>query len=513
MGDQPWWTRAVVYQIYPRSFADANGDGVGELAGIQEHLDHIAWLGADAIWLSPIFRSPMRDFGYDVSDYCDVDPIFGSLSDLDALVDAAHAKNLRVILDWVPAHTSSEHPWFLASRRSKHDPKRDWYVWRDPQADGAPPNNWTSAFSEGGPAWTMDENTGQYWLHSFLAEQPDLNWENPDVAAAMHETLRFWLDRGVDGFRADVVHNIGKDPALADVPAHLAKIPHCALNHDPRTLDHLRGIRRLLDSYPGDRMVVGEVFLMNSKKIAPYYAEGAGLHLSFNFPPMFLKWKADKWRACIKEAGEEFDPVGAWPTWVLSNHDWPRHRTRLGSEARARSAAVLLLTLRGSPFLYMGEELGLEDAKVPEDRRVDPGGRDGCRAPVPWTNEPGHGWPDPAWLPLPPDATTRNVEAARDDPASILHLYRSLLACRRSSPALLEGEIRLIDDLPGGILGYRRVSGDDERVVLINFEERATAVGDISGIVEVSSDGSGEGAAFDKGLGPDQSVVLQSSPR
>lgn len=509
MDHQPWWKRAVVYQIYPRSFADTNGDGVGELEGIRARLDHIAWLGADAIWLSPIFPSPMRDFGYDVADYCDIDPVFGSLADLDALVEAAHERDLRVILDWVPAHTSSDHPWFVDSRSSRTAPKRDWYVWRDPKPDGSPPNNWKSAFSEGGPAWAFDEATGQYWLHSFLPEQPDLNWENPEVAEAMHDTLRFWLDRGVDGFRADVIHNIGKHPALADVADRVASVPHCALNDDPRTIEHLRGIRRVLDEYPGDRMVVGEVFLMDTKKIAPYYADGEGLHLSFNFPPMFLEWKADTWRACIEEARNEFDAVDAWPTWVLSNHDWPRHRTRLGSEARARASAVLLLTLRGTPFLYMGEELGLEDAIVPPERVVDPGGRDGCRAPIPWTDTPGHGWPDRAWLPLPPEADQRNAAALRRDPDSILHLYRRLLTARHASPALTHGALELLDGLPPGILGYRRHSGADERLVLINFEERPTSIQGITGTIEVASDGTAEATPFPGTLPPNQALLLR----
>lgn len=512
MGDQPWWKRAVVYQIYPRSFADTNGDGVGELEGIRRHLDHIAWLGADAIWLSPIFRSPMRDFGYDVSDYCDVDPVFGSIDDLDRLIADAHARDLRVILDWVPSHTSSDHPWFVESRSSRSNPKRDWYVWRDAKPDGTPPNNWTSTWSDGGAAWAFDENTGQYWLHSFLPEQPDLNWENPEVVAAMQDTLRFWLDRGVDGFRADVIHNIGKDPALADVSARVQHVPHCALNDDPRTIEHLRGIRRLLDSYPDERMVVGEVFLMDTTKIAPYYADGEGLHLSFNFPPMFVKWKAAKWRACIEQCQAEFDPVDAWPTWVLSNHDWPRHRTRLGSDTRAHAAAILLLTLRGTPFLYMGEELGLEDAVIPQDRVVDPGGRDGCRAPIPWIRAPGHGWPDPAWLPLPPDADRKNAETERADDGSMLHLYRRALAARRSSPALTDGDLSLIDGLPAEVLGYRRQSGGDERVVLIHFDEGTAEIGAAAGVggtVEVASDGVGEGAPFSGTLGPDQAVLLR----
>ncbi len=509
MSDQPWWKSAVVYQIYPRSFADTNGDGVGELAGIRAHLDHLVWLGVDALWLSPIFPSPMRDFGYDVADYCDIDPTFGTLADLDALVEDAHARGLRVLLDWVPAHTSSDHPWFVASRSSRDNPRRDWYVWRDPGPGGAVPNNWTTPWSEGGPTWTFDERTGQYWLHSFLSEQPDLNWENPEVVEAMHDTLRFWLDRGIDGFRADVIHNIGKDPALADVPAHQAKVPHCALNHDPRTIGHLRGIRAVVDAYPGDRMIVGEVFLTETKQVPAYYDSGRGLHLSFNFPPMFLPWEAAAWRGAIEEAAALFDPEDAWPTWVLSNHDWPRHRTRLGSEARARAAAVLLLTLRGTPFLYMGEELGLEDAAVPPERVVDPGGRDGCRAPIPWTRDSGHGWPPRAWLPLPPDAAARNVQAQRDAPSSTLHLYRRLLAARRNCDALASGSLHLLDGLPDGVLGYRRSAGD-ERLVLIHFQSGEVAVPGWPGsVVEVASDGRGEGETFDGTLGSDRAVILK----
>lgn len=506
----PWWKTAIVYQIYPRSFADTNGDGVGELAGITRHLDHIAWLGASAIWLSPIFRSPMRDFGYDVADYCDIDPVFGTLADLDALVDAAHAKNLKVILDWVPAHTSSDHPWFVASRSSRDDPQRDWYVWRDPKPDGSPPNNWTSVWSDGGPAWALDEKTGQYWLHSFLPEQPDLNWENPEVVDAMHATLRFWLDRGVDGFRADVVHNIGKDPALRDVPDKQAKIPHCTLNDDPRTFEHLRGIRSVLEDYSGDRVVVGEVFLMDTRRVGAYYVGGEGLHLAFNFPPMFVKWEAAKWRKCIEEAAGVFGAIDAWPTWVLSNHDFARHRTRLGTEARARAATTLLLTLRGTPFLYMGEELGLEDGIVPPERVVDPGGRDGCRSPLPWTRAPGFGWPDPAWLPFPPDAATHSVEAERDDPSSMLHLYRRMIAARRASPALAAGDLSLIEGLPDDVLGYDRRSDGDHRRVLIHFADTTADVGNASDfVVEISSDGRGEGAPFDGTLAPDQAVVLR----
>ncbi len=422
--DAPWWQTSVVYQIYPRSFASSNGDGVGDLAGIRAHLDYLAWLGVDAIWLSPVYPSPMFDFGYDVSDYCGIDPMFGSLEDFDELVADAHAAGIRVVLDFVPNHSSDQHPWFQASRSSRDDPKRDWYVWRDPAADGGPPNNWVATFIDG-PAWTFDERTGQYYLHCFLPEQPDLNWANPEVVEAMHGALRFWLDRGVDGFRIDVVHLIGKDPELGDDPPEMLPIPHSALNNRPETHELLRGLRVLLDSYEGDRMMVGEVFLLDTKLVATYYGDHDELHLSFNFPPLFTPWEATRWRRQIAITASELDPIDAWPTWVLSNHDNQRHRTRYaGREDRARAAAVLLAGLRGTPFLYAGEELGLEDAVIPPDRVVDPGGRDGCRAPIPWDATPEHGWTTTdAWLPWPPDSDTRNVGVAtrrsRVDPASV----------------------------------------------------------------------------------------------
>ncbi|MGH0038585.1 MAG: alpha-amylase family glycosyl hydrolase [Myxococcota bacterium] len=504
----PWWKSAVFYQIYPRSFSDSTGNGVGDLAGITRHLDHLCWLGVDALWISPFFRSPMADFGYDVSDYCDVDPIFGTLDDFDALLAACHERGLRVIIDWVPAHTSSEHPWFREARRSKSSPRRDWYVWRDPGPDGELPNNWRAAFGDRPPAWTLEPGTGQLYLHSFLAEQPDLNWENPDLRAAMHDTLRFWLDRGVDGFRADVVHNIGKDPELASVDPKLAAIPHCALNDEPATHPLLREIRALLDGYDGDRMMIGEVFLLDTAQVAAYYGRNDELHLSFNFPPMFAAWAADAWRQSIEQTCAVLDPIDAWPSWVLSNHDRPRHRTRYETEARARAASVLLLGLRGTPFLYMGEELGLEDAVVPEDRVVDPGGRDGCRAPIPWRSGGDRGWPGEPWLPWPPDADERSAERQRERPDSMLHLYRRVLAARRASPALQLGAQRLLD-APEGVLAWERRQGDDRRIVAINFRDVPADL-DLGRGLEgvVSSRGRGEGDAWDGKLEGDEAVIL-----
>ena len=501
-----WWRGAVVYQIYPRSFLDTDGDGVGDLEGIRRKLPHIAGLGVDAVWLSPFYRSPMADFGYDVADYCDVDPLFGTLADFDRLLADAHGLGLRVLVDWVPNHTSDQHPWFVESRSSRSSPKRDWYVWRDE------PNNWTAAFTHDS-AWTLDEATGQHYLHLFLPQQPDLNWANPEVVEAMHGVMRFWLDRGVDGFRVDVVHLLGKDPALPDDPPELVGLPKSGTNDDPRTHPIIRGLRGVLDEYPGGRAMVGEVYLLDTAKVAAYYGrpDEPELHMAFNFPPLYTAWDAGKWRRQIERAAAALDPREAWPTWVLSNHDNPRHRTRYGgSEARARAACVLLLTLRGTPFLYAGEELGLEDCVVPADRVVDPGGRDGCRAPIPWTAEPGHGWGvEDAWLPWPPSAGSRCAAALDDDAGSILSLYRAVLAARRASPALSVGSLELLD-APDGVLAYERAHGDDRRVVLVNFTDSPVAV--LAGVGGELVVGTGTGTRqWDAAaglLGPDAAAVL-----
>ena len=488
MPEQPWWKEAVVYQIYPRSYADSNGDGVGDLDGIRRHLDHLAWLGVDAIWISPFFRSPMADFGYDVADYCDVDPIFGTLADFDALLAAAHERGLRVLIDWVPNHSSDQHEWFIESRSSKDNPKRDWYVWQDPAPDGGPPNNWVGAFLNES-AWTLDEATGQYYLHLFLPEQPDLNWRNPEVDTAMHDTLRFWLDRGVDGFRMDVIMGIVKRADLGDVDDGIQAMLDESRYDSPAVHACLRDIRTLLDSYSG--------------------GNDDELHLAFNFPPLFAPWDASKWRHRIETTQAAMVPVGAWPTWVLSNHDVARHRTRYGgSEDRARAAAVLLLTLRGTAFLYEGEELGLEDAVVPPSRVVDPGGRDGCRAPVPWTAGPAHGWDGAEpWLPFPPDAGSRSVESLTRDGTSILHLYRRLLSARRGSTALRLGDLTMLDT-GEGVVAYERAHDGDRRTVLINFTSDARSV-EVRGVVEVSSTGEGQGRPFTGTLGPDEAVILR----
>jgi alpha-glucosidase len=502
-----WWRSAVVYQIYPRSFADSDGDGVGDLAGVTSRLDYIAGLGVDAIWLSPIYRSPMADFGYDVSDHTDIDPVFGGFPAFDALLAEAHRRGLRVLLDWVPNHTSSEHSWFLESRSSRDSAKRDWYIWRNGRGDG-PPNNWVSAF--GGPAWTRDERTGQWYLHLFLAEQPDLNWANTDVVEAMHSTLRFWLDRGVDGFRADVVHLIGRDEALTDQPDEIAHLDIVGRHDHPRTHQLLRGIRRVLDEYDGDRVIVGEVTLPSPALLVPYYGQGDELHLVFNFALMHVPWTAGAFAAALAEADRLLSPP-AWPCWVLSNHDQPRHRTRYGgSEARARAAALVLLTLRGTPFLYAGEELGLLDAEVSAESQLDPGGRDGSRAPLPWDSTPAHGWPAPPWLPWPPDPGLRNAERENADPDSILSLYRRLLEVRRDSAALRLGRWRLLGS-PTGTLAYERRLGRDVRRVAANFTDQPVeCVLMLDGWrVEAATQRAGEGRGWDGRLAPSEAVILQ----
>lgn len=458
---RPWWDCAVVYQVYPRSFADSDGDGVGDLRGIREHLDHLAWLGVDAVWLSPIFRSPMRDFGYDVADHCAVDPVFGTLADLDELVAAAHAIGIRVLLDYVPNHVSSEHTWFRAARADQDDPHRDWFIWRDPGPDGGPPNDLRSEF--GGSAWTLDPGTGQHWFHTFLPEQPELDWRNPAVRAAMHHVLRFWFARGIDGVRIDVAWLLAKDDApWRDGPVD----PPAASAHGdgPETGARMAELRAVADAYPG-RLLIGEVYLPPERLVRYYGADGNGLHLPFNFGLVTAPWNAAALRDVVA-AYEAALPPGACPSWVLGNHDQPRIATRAGAH-RARAAAMLLLTLRGTATLYYGDELGLEDVPVPPDRVVDVAGRDPARAPMPWAPGPEAGFTSGTpWLPIGPDAATRNVAAQRADPRSILALHRRLIALRRTEPALRLGAWSPVA-APDGVVAFdRTLDGRTARVVL-----------------------------------------------
>ncbi|AWM05761.1 alpha-amylase family glycosyl hydrolase [Bradyrhizobium symbiodeficiens] len=484
-----WWQTAVIYQIYPRSFQDSNGDGVGDLQGIAQRLDDLAGLGIDAIWLSPISPSPMVDFGYDVADYCDIDPCFGTLADFDDLLRQAHRRGLKVLLDFVPNHTSDQHPWFVESRAARDNPKRDWYIWRDAAADGGAPNNWISDF--GGSAWQWDEITGQYYYHAFLKEQPDLNWRHPDVQAAMFDVMRFWFDRGVDGFRIDVLWHMVKAADFPDNPPNPDYRPGMGEMHrllqlhstdQPEVHGIAAAMRDIADSYGarglGERVLIGEIYLPIDRLMHYYGQERPGVHLPFNFQLIDMKWDARILAAAITDY-EAALPRAGWPNWVLGNHDRPRVATRLG-QAQARVAAVLLLTLRGTPTLYYGDELGLSDvgiepAQVKDPRELrEPGlglGRDPVRTPMPWDGSDNSGFSTAKpWLPLHADWRTRNVAQMTDDPHSILTLYRRLLALRRDHPALSIGDFALVT-VEDELLVYARRHGSQLLLVALNFGE------------------------------------------
>jgi alpha-glucosidase len=445
-----WWQDAVVYHVYIRSFADSNGDGVGDLEGIRSKLPYLSDLGVDAVWITPFYPSPMHDHGYDVADYCDIDPLFGSLDDFDKLLVDAHALSLRVIIDIVPNHTSNEHAWFRNAVRSNTAEKRDWYIFRPPAANGGPPNNWESVF--GGPAWTLDEASGDYYLHLFDKTQPDLNWRNTEVHEAFRDVLRFWLDRGVDGFRIDVAHGLCKDAELRDnvkpgkVPPgteHLHSVGAGNCWDQPETQDIWRDWRRVADEYD-DRMFVGEVFLYDMDRVATYVGSDR-LHQAFNFLVAAMSFNAAEVRRTVQRSLELFHRDGTSPTWVLSNHDLVRHVTRYGGgdagRRRGRAMTALLLGLPGSPYIYQGEELGLEQSDVAADDRQDPiwvrsgiVGRDGCRTPVPWTAQsPGHGFSTgKPWLPFDEQALARNVECEGETETGTLRFYGEALRLRRA---------------------------------------------------------------------------------
>ena len=494
-----WWRTGVVYQIYPRSFCDGSGDGVGDIEGIISKLDYLSGtLGVTAIWLSPVYPSPMIDFGYDVQDYCNVDPVYGTLETLDELIHAAHARDLRVLLDWVPNHTSDQHPWFIESRSSRSSLKRDWYFWRDPSSTGGPPNNWLSTF--GGSAWTLDEYTGQYYLHSFLKEQPDLNWRNPEVQFAMFDSLKFWLDRGVDGFRIDVVHRLMKDSALRDNPPseHQKWQPngqlafesqvHVYNQSNPDIHRLLRDLRRVLDEYGTDRprVAVGEVHVPDVQEWTEYMGRGDELHMPFNFALLESPWEAGAIRRVI-DSTEGAVPSALWPNYVLGNHDTPRVASRIG-EAQARAAMLLLLTLCGSPTIYYGEELGMSDTPIRPEQRKDPAfhrtgdlsrSRDPQRTPMPWHEGPNAGFcPEGTqpWLPLADNTDDLNVERQLRDPTSMLNLTRRLLRFRREHEALLLGRYRPVDDVPQGCFVFERYSVNETFLVAVNFSGRTVEV-------------------------------------
>ncbi|HZQ81519.1 MAG TPA: alpha-amylase family glycosyl hydrolase [Gaiellaceae bacterium] len=486
---QPWWRDAVVYEIYVRSFADADGDGLGDLAGIRSRLPYLAELGVDAVWLTPFFPSPGADHGYDVADYIDVDPAFGSLGDFDALVADAHAHGIRIVIDLVPNHTSIAHPWF------REHP--DYYVWADE------PNNWLSVF--GGPAWERDEETGRYYLHLFAPEQPDLDWHNPEVRREFDAILRFWLDRGVDGIRVDVAHGLFKDPALADEPepvpgAELHSFDRRTAIDQPELHPLYREWRALVDGYPGERFLVGEVFFRDPKRVAAYTRPDE-LHLVFNFTLLFEDWESAGMRSAIERTLTSLGEVDAAASWVLETHDVARLPTRYGGGAdglrRARAALLLLLALPGAAFLYQGQELGLEEVELAPDERQDPIffrtngerlGRDGCRVPLPWTADaPAFGFSaGTPWLPQPASFGARSVAVERDDPGSMLQLTRAAIARRPHG-------VFAWRDSPPGTLAFAR--GD--LLCLVNVDGAPTPLpeGELVLASEEIGDALGPGAA------------------
>jgi alpha-glucosidase len=462
---QPWWQRAVLYQAYVRSFADSDGDGIGDLRGIVERLDYLQWLGVDAVWLSPVTVSPDKDWGYDVADYTDVQPELGDMQALDELVTRAGERDIRVIVDIVPNHTSDRHPWFEDSRSARDARHRDWYVWADPKPDGSPPNNWRSTFG-GASAWTLDERTGQYYLHNFLPEQPDLNWWNDDVRAAFDDILRFWLDRGIAGFRIDVAHGIVKDRELRDNPD--PQVSTYNANRDD-VHDVLRRWRRVVDEYDPQRVLLGETWVMELDRLARFYGSGDDeLHLAFNFPFTFSEPDAAALRSVVEQT-EAALPKAAWPVWMLSNHDIVRFPTRMAGEdeRKARALLFVLLTLRGTPVLYYGDELGMPQANVPPERERDMAGRDGARTPLPWNG----GWRQP-WLPLTADVAS--VALQREDAGSFLNYTRALLAQRRANPDLVGGAYETLP-APDGVWAFRR---GEHTTVAVNLSDETAELED-----------------------------------
>ncbi len=477
-----WWQRGIIYQVYPRSFMDSNGDGVGDLKGLISRLDYLRWLGVDAVWISPLYPSPMKDFGYDVADYTAIHPLFGAFADFDRLIREAHARDLKVILDFVPNHSSDQHPWFVESRSSRDNPKRNWYIWRGPGPGGGPPNNWLSCF--GGSAWEYDAHTEQYYYHAFLREQPDLNWRNPEVVEEMLNVLRFWLERGVDGFRVDVLWHLIEDDQFRDNPPN----PSWREGSDPYqkliplyTTDQsevhavIARMRRLVDQYQ-DRVLIGEIYLPVERLVQYYGADLGGVHLPFNFQLLLTKWQARDIARIIGEY-EAALPERGWPNWVLGNHDRPRIRSRVGP-AQARLAAMLLLTLRGTPTLYYGDEIGMHDVEIPPEKVQDPFeknvpgrglGRDPQRTPMQWSAAKHAGFTDgEPWLPIAEDYNRVNVEVERDDPASMLTLYNQLIKVRRGESALEVGQFEPLE-ADGDLLTYVRRDRESAFLVALNL--------------------------------------------
>jgi len=519
-----WWRGGVIYQIYPRSFRDASGDGIGDLPGIAASMPYVASLGADAIWISPFFKSPMKDFGYDVSDYRAVDPMFGTLDDFDHLVREAHAHGIKVIIDQVLSHTSDQHPWFQESRRDRTNPRADWYVWADPKPDGSPPNNWLSIF--GGVAWEWNARRRQYYLHNFLASQPDLNFHNVAVQDQLLQECAFWLKRGVDGFRLDTVNFYFHDDRLRDNPARDAADGVSSDQHDanpyamqahihdktrPENVGFLKRLRSLMDQYPGTTLV-GEVADDNALAVAAEYTQnGDRLHMAYTFNLLAGAYEPDYIRGVV----ESMEAVvhDGWPCWSFSNHDVRRAVTRLGAEEAGDGFAfqllALLLSLRGTPCVYQGEELGLPEADVPFEHLQDPygiafwpefKGRDGCRTPIPWQAGEQHGGfsSHEPWLPIPDDHRGRAVDRQDTAPGSVLNKFRRFVAWRRDHPVLRQGDIRFLD-APEPMLAFERGGNQDRMLVVFNLGAADAEMAVPAGLDVAPLDGHGFTGALEDG--------------
>jgi alpha-glucosidase len=509
-----WWRDGTLYQIYPRSFHDTNGDGIGDLRGVIERLDHLQWLGVEGIWLDPIMPSPNTDWGYDVADYCDVDPALGTLADVDALVEEAARRHIRIIFDLVPNHTSDRHRWFVDACSSRDAAYRDYYVWRDPKPDGGPPNNWTNSFNPTAPSWTFDEHTGQYYLNSFLPTQPDLNWWNPAVRDEFDRVLRFWFDRGIAGFRIDVVHMIVKDAELRDNPLSerddhwFVRLRGQKQQYNacqPGTHDVLRRWRKICDEYDPPRVLIGETHVHDYELLASFYGAGDELNLAFNFLLLHAPFEASALREVVEGTEAALPDVG-WPVWTLGNHDTSRFPTRWagGDPAKTRCALIVLAGLRGTPFVYYGDEIGMPDAPVPDDRILDPVGvmfrghfgRDPERTPMQWSAAPGAGFSEPGvepWLPY-GDFAACNVESQRHDPGSVLSLVRDLVGLRDAIPELRDGDYATLPTTAEGVWAWRR----GERVVVAcNLADTDATVDGIRGTIRISTDRARDDEAID----------------
>lgn len=523
-----WWQKGIIYQVYPRSFQDSNGDGVGDLRGILARLDHLQWLGVNALWISPIYKSPMADFGYDISDYCSIHPLFGTMEDFDVLLAEVHKRDMKLILDLVPNHSSSEHPWFLESRSSRDNPKRDWYIWRDPAPDGGPPNNWLSVF--GGSGWEWDEKTKQYYYHAFLKEQPDLNWRNPELQEAMFDNMRFWMDKGVDGFRVDVMWHMIKDDKFRDNPPNPNYQPHQATyeklspvhsTDQPEVHDVVRKMRSVIDEYD-ERLMIGEIYLPVQRLVMYYGQNNQGSHLPFNFQLLSIAWEAEKIFSVVDEY-EAALPAGGWPNWVLGNHDQPRIISRIGL-AQAKIAAILLLTLRGTPTIYYGEEIGMTDVAIPPEEFQDPQGlnmpglnlsRDPSRTPMQWdeTDHSGFSKVKP-WLRVPYSYPRINVKLQKIDAFSILNFYKRLIGLRRDEPALNVGEYRSVFS-DKQIIAYNRELNDNRFMIVLNLSHRPSYFHQDSikfeGTIELSTEPERNGAIVKNNilLSGDEGVVVR----